>query len=78
LKAASGSDVVTAETAVESAVAAAAMATPVKQSPGGTVSSPETAAALEGLPDADQVLAELARPRYDAFTDFWDMNRDMG
>jgi hypothetical protein len=82
LKAATGTDVATAETAVVSAVRAGAAATPAKQNAGDTA-APHTAVAATGataagLPDVDQVLAELARPRYDAFTDFWDMNRDMG
>jgi hypothetical protein len=72
LKAAIGADVQAAEKAA--AASATAAAGPQHQQ---LVSDADSAAAA-GLPGADQVLSELARPRYDAFTDFWDMSRDMG
>jgi hypothetical protein len=78
LQAATGKDVATAERAAASAVTARAMATPTKHGVDNTIPSAAAAAAPAGLPDAEAVLSELARPRYDAFTDFWDMNRDMG
>jgi hypothetical protein len=82
LKAATGRDVATAETAAATAVTAAPMAAPTKQNPGDNMASPAAAEAAAagaagGLQDAERVLCELACPRYDAFTDFWDMNRDM-
>jgi hypothetical protein len=73
LKAATGADVLTAEKAAAkryTAAAAAPAAAPASHPPGGLLPGVDV--------DEQQLLSELARPRYDAFTDFWDMSRDMG
>ncbi|KAF6264369.1 calcium-activated chloride channel-domain-containing protein [Scenedesmus sp. NREL 46B-D3] len=44
----------------------------------GPVAYVGLAAAAAQFPDAEELLAELAQPSYNAFTDFWDMNRDLG